>query len=87
VNLTLGVFLGGVTLTILLAVFGPVEDLAKMAFVILPLPTLTISLLKLFGRSPHPGTLVWYENPRFAWPIRIGTVAIIVAFAYLIKLV
>jgi hypothetical protein len=87
VNLTLGVFLGGVTLAILLAVFGPVEDLAKMAFVILPLPTLTISLLKLFGRSAHPGTLVWYENPRFAWPLRIGTVAVIVAFAYLIKLV
>jgi hypothetical protein len=87
VNLTVGVFLGGVTLAILLAVFGPVEDLAKMAFVILPLPTLTISLLKLFGRSAHPGTLVWYENPRFAWPLRIGTVAVIVAFAYLIKLI
>jgi hypothetical protein len=87
VNLTVGSFLGGVTLTILLAVLGPVEDLAKMAFVILPLPTLTISLAKLFGRSPHPGTVVWYENPRFVWPIRIATVVVIIAFAHLIKLI
>ena len=87
VNLTLGIFLGGVTLELLLAVMGPVEDLAKMAFVILPLPTLVISVLKLFGRSSHQGTVVWYENPKFAWPIRIGTLAIIVIFSYLIHLI
>jgi hypothetical protein len=86
VNLTLGIFLGGVTLELLLAVMGPVEDLAKMAFVILPLPTLVISVLKLFGRGPKPGTVVWYENPRYAWPIRIGTIAIIVVFSHLIHL-
>jgi hypothetical protein len=87
VNLALGIFVGGVTLAVLMTVLGPVEDLAKMAFVILPLPTLVIAVLKLFGRSPQPGTQVWYENPRFAWPVRLGTLLVVVTFAYLIHFI
>jgi len=61
-SLAVSLFLGVTTAGYLATVYGTTPDFAKIAFMILPLPGLALSVIKLFGRSPKPGDVRWYQR-------------------------
>jgi hypothetical protein len=71
-NLAFGHLLTGVTLTILTATLGETPTMAQLSFVLLPLPSMLISVVKLFGRAPLPGDVRWYLRPQMKWFYRIA---------------
>jgi hypothetical protein len=73
-NLSLSLWLGGVTLILITGIFGATPALAQIGFVLLPLPTLTLSLLKLFGRKGKDGEERYFESASMVWVYRAGTV-------------
>lgn len=47
------------------------EDKSKTILVLASIPSLLVSLLKLFGRSPKPGDVRWYRRNRWKIPYRL----------------
>ena len=72
-NLSVSLWLGGATLIAMTGVFGQTPELAQLGFVILPIPTLILSLLKLFGRRGKDGSQRYFESPSMVWVYRVGT--------------
>ena len=83
-NLAFGKLLTTLSLSALVLIIGESPELAKLSFVVLPLPGMLVSITKLFGRSPKPGDVRWYLRPGLRWFYRIGGAAM---FVYVLKLV
>jgi hypothetical protein len=83
-NLAFGKLLTTLSLGLLSYLLGESPELAKLSFVLLPVPGMIISITKLFGRAPKPGDVRWYLRPGFKWFYRIGGAAM---FVYVLKLV
>lgn len=73
VNLCVSLWLGQIALIAITGFFHETPDLAKLGFVLLPIPTLVLSILKLFGRHGHEGEPRFYEKPNMGWFYRFGT--------------
>ena len=73
VNLCVSLWLGQVALMAITGIFHETPDLAKLGFVLLPIPSLILSILKLFGRHGHEGEPRFYEKPNMGWFYRFGT--------------
>lgn len=80
-------WLASYVLTVLISVYGESPDLAKMAFVVLPLVSLVFSTLGALGRAPAPGDVRWYQRPTWSFIYRIGGVAILVYTMHLAGIV
>jgi len=87
VNLALSLWMGGVSLVALTSMFGPTADLAKIGFVLLPIPTVIISVLRLFGRSGHEGEARFYQNPKWVWVYRVGGLVVVYLTAIMMHLI
>jgi hypothetical protein len=73
VNLCVSLWLGQVALMAITGIFHETPDLAKLGFVLLPIPSLILSILKLFGRHGHEGEPRFYEKSNMGWFYRFGT--------------
>jgi hypothetical protein len=87
VNLCVSLWLGQVALMAITGVFQETPDLAKIGFVLLPIPSLILSILKLFGRHGAEGEPRFYEKPNMGWFYRIGTLLMIFLTAELTNLI
>jgi hypothetical protein len=76
-NLSVSLWLGGITLIAITGIFGETPQLAQIGFVLLPLPTLILSLLKLFGRKDKNGSSRYFESISMVWVYRLGTLVAI----------
>jgi len=83
-NLAFGKYLNTLTLGALTLAVGASPDLATLAFVILPVPGMLLSIARLFARSPKPGDVRWYLRPSLQWLYRVGGLAM---FLYVLKVV
>ena len=83
-NLAFGNLLTTVILAILTALLGETPTMAQISFVLLPLPSTILSVVKLFGRAPLPGDVRWYLRPKMAWFYRIAGA---IMFVYVLRLV
>ena len=83
-NLALSLWIGAESLLLLTAIFGETPDLARIGFILLPLPSLAMSVLKLFGRKGKEGEARFYAHPRMVWFYRLGGIAVLYATAELI---
>jgi len=83
-NLAFGNLLTTVILAILTALLGETPTMAQVSFVLLPLPSTILSVVKLFGRAPLPGDVRWYLRPKMAWFYRIAGA---IMFVYVLRLV
>ncbi len=86
VNLSFSLAIGGLMLGLLVESMGTSPDLARIGFVVLPLPSLIISVLRVFGRAPKAGEQVWWQRPKFKAVYRLGGIALLVIVAKLIHL-
>jgi hypothetical protein len=77
VNLAVSLWLGQVTLIAITGIFHETPDLAKLGFVLLPIPSLILSIMKLFGRHGYEGEPRFYEKPNMGWFYRFGTIIMI----------
>ena len=66
------------SLAVLISVFGETPDLAKVAFVLLPIPSTILGVIGMFGREAEPDDVRWYERESMTWLYRIGGVVIFV---------
>ena len=87
VNLCVSLWLGQVALMVITGVFQETPDLAKIGFVLLPIPSLILSILKLFGRHGAEGEPRFYEKPNMGWFYRVGTLLMIFLTAELTNLI
>ena len=60
------------SLTALTSALGETPDLAQIAFVVLPIPSVILSVLGMFGREPAEGDVRWYQRAHLTWLYRIG---------------
>ena len=65
------------TLNIIMSILGVTPDLAKMAFVLIPIPGFIMSLLGMIGRQPADGDVRWYLRPNMVWVYRIGGIPVL----------
>ena len=77
VNLCVSLWLGQVALMAITGIFQETSDLARLGFVLLPIPSLILSILKLFGRHGLEGEPRFYEKPNMGWFYRVGTLLMI----------
>jgi hypothetical protein len=77
-GLAFALLVASYSMTAMLAVFGATPNLAKMAFVLLPIPSLLFSFLGMLGREPEEGDRRWYQREKWLWLYRIGGVAMLV---------
>jgi hypothetical protein len=82
-NLCLTLWMGQISLLFLTGAFQETPDLAKIGFVLLPIPGLILSLLKLFGRKGHENKTRFFEKPSMVWVSRLGTLSMVYAAAEL----
>ena len=87
VNLCVSLWLGQVALMVITGVFQETPDLAKIGFVLLPIPSLILSILKLFGRHGAEGEPRFYEKANMGWFYRVGTLLMIFFTAELTNLI
>ena len=69
---------------LLTEIFGETTDLARIGFILLPLPSLALSILKLFGRKGKDGEKRFYAHPNMVWFYRIGGLIVLYVTAELI---
>ncbi len=86
-TLALTLWLGALSLVALTAVFGETPELARIGFVLLPLPSLAMSILKLFGRHGKSGEPRFYAHPRMVWFYRVGGLVVLYLTAELIHVI
>ena len=65
-------------LVVLISVFGETPDLAKVAFVFLPIPPAILAVLGMLGREAAPDDVRWYQRPSLTWLYRFGGIVIFV---------
>ena len=78
-GLGFALLIASASLVILQSVFGETPEFAKLAFVLLPIPGLVLSLLGVIGRAPAVGDVRWYLRPHNILLYRIGGVLVLVA--------
>ena len=83
-NLCLSLWIGGQSLALLTGIFGETPDLARIGFILLPLPSLALSILKLFGRKGKDGEKRFYAHPKMVWFYRAGGLLVLYLTAELI---
>ena len=66
------------SLSVLTSIFGATPDLAKVAFVLLPIPSVILSVLGMFGREPAQGDVRWYQREKLTWLYRIGGIGMLI---------
>ena len=76
-GLGFALLLASASLVILQSLFGETPEFAKIAFVLLPIPGLVLSLLGILGRAPHDGDVRWYMRPKNLWVYRLGGVLVL----------
>ena len=86
-NLAFTLWVGGLSLLALTAAFGETPDLARIGFVLLPVPSLVMSILKLFGRKGKDGEPRFYAKPGMTWFYRLGGLFVLYATAELIHVI
>ena len=64
--------LGAATVGLIAAVLGDDPLLAKLSFVLVPIPVFIVSVLSLIGREPLENDVRWYERDNFKLLYRIG---------------
>ena len=55
---------GTLTAFLLIRILGETENMAKLVFVLAPIPGTVIGLIKSFGRSAVEGDVRWYRRPQ-----------------------
>ena len=76
-GLAFSLWLATAAVALLTAMLGATASLAQMAFVLLPLPSLVMSILGLLGREPAEGYVDVLKRPRFTWVYRIGGIFVL----------
>jgi hypothetical protein len=71
--------LGAATVGLITSALGDDPLLAKLSFVLVPIPFFIIAVLSLIGREPHENDVRWYRRDRYKLLYRVGgTVAFFV---------
>jgi hypothetical protein len=78
-GLGFALLIASASLVVLQSLFGETPEFAKIAFVLLPIPGLLLSLLGIIGRAPHEGDVRWYMRPKNLWIYRLGGVLVLIA--------
>lgn len=76
-GLAFALIVASATLNVLMHFLGATPDLAKMAFVLIPIPGFFMSLLGMVGREPAEGDVRWYQRENMVWIYRIGGIAVL----------
>lgn len=71
-GLIFSLVVGASTVKIINSFVGDDPKLAKLAFVLVPLPLLTVAILSMFGREPKGDDVRWYLRPSLRNLYRIG---------------
>ncbi len=82
-GLAFSLIVASATLGLLTNVLGSTPDLAKISFVMLPIPSGIMAFLGMLGREPADGDTRWYQRDSMVWVYRIGGLAV---FAYTLRL-
>ena len=78
-GLILNLALGAATVGFISSALGDDPLLAKLSFVLVPIPFFIIAILSLFGREPRENDVRWYKRDRYKLLYRVGgTVAFFV---------
>jgi hypothetical protein len=64
--------LGALTVGLIGSVLGDDPLLAKLSFVLVPIPVFIVAILSLIGREPREGDVRWYERDNFKLLYRVG---------------
>ena len=64
--------IGTLTAYFLIQYLGETPEMAKLVFVLAPIPSTIIGLVKAFGRSAHEGDVRWYRRPQLRYFYRIS---------------
>jgi hypothetical protein len=64
--------LGAFTVGLISSVLGDDPLLAKLSFVLVPIPVFIVAILSLIGREPREGDSRWYERDNFKLLYRVG---------------
>jgi hypothetical protein len=75
--------LGAATVALISMFFGDDPLLAKLAFVLVPIPVFIVAVLSLIGREPREGDVRWYERESMKLLYRVGGA---VAFITVLKM-
>jgi hypothetical protein len=76
-GLGFALLIASAALVVLQSLFGETPEFAKIAFVLIPIPGLVLSLLGIIGRAPHEGDVRWYMRPKNLWIYRLGGVLVL----------
>lgn len=76
-GLAFALIVASATLTVLMNALGTTPDLARLAFVLIPIPGFIMSILGMFGREPVAGDVRWYQRENMVWVYRIGGIAVL----------
>jgi hypothetical protein len=71
-GLIFSLVVGASTVKIINSFVGDDPKLAKLAFVLVPLPLLTVAILSMFGREPKSNDVRWYLRPSLRNLYRVG---------------
>jgi hypothetical protein len=82
-GLALSLFVATSTVRILTDVLGATPDLARISFVLIPVPGVILSLLGTVGRAPSNGDVRWYLRQRNTWIYRIGGLLVLAAVLHM----
>jgi hypothetical protein len=82
-GLIFSLVIGAVTVGAVSSFFGEDPLLAKLSFVLVPIPLFIVALLSLVGREPRENDVRWYERDNFKLLYRIGGA---VAFVTVLKM-
>ncbi len=76
-GLGFALLIASASLVVLQSLFGETPEFAKIAFVLLPIPGLLLSLLGIIGRAPNEDDVRWYMRPKNLWVYRLGGVLVL----------
>jgi hypothetical protein len=82
-NLCVTLWLGQISLMAITGIFQETPELAKIGFVLLPIPGLIISILKLFARKGYETKPKFLQSNAMTWVSRAGTIGMVYAAAEL----
>lgn len=82
-GLIFSLVIGALTVGAVSSTFGDDPLLAKLSFVLVPIPLFIVALLSLVGREPRENDVRWYERDNFKLLYRIGGA---VAFVTVLKM-
>jgi hypothetical protein len=63
---------GTLTAYFLIKSLGETPEMAKLVFVLAPIPSTLIGLVKAFGRSAEEGDVRWYRRPNVRYFYRVA---------------